>query len=100
MIFRVLDKLLEGVGGHTGRYGQRKGVDADDSDWGEGFDRVEAEILIDRSGDRVDVSAAEQQRVTIRRGGSDDFGANPSARAGVIFDNDAFAKPGGQRLCN
>src|ERR1700730_17899709 len=98
MSLRVLDKLLERARRHLGRYGERQRVDADHRDRGEGFDRVEAEIPIDCSGDGVDVGPPEQQRVAIRGRGSDDFGANPSACAAVILDNDASAKFGGKRL--
>jgi hypothetical protein len=96
IILRIADKLLERVRRNLGRYGKGHGVDADCSDRSEGCDRVEAGIFVERSGDCVDVGPTQQQCVAVRSCGSDGFGANPSAGAGVIFHNDALAKFGGE----
>jgi hypothetical protein len=88
--FGVVDKLLQGLGGHIRIDDQRVAIDRDKSNRSKVFDRIEVEVAVKRFGDGIGISTTELQRVTVRPGKGDGFGTSASASTRLVLDDDGL----------
>jgi hypothetical protein len=86
--FGVVNKLLQGLGGHIRVDDQRVAIDCDESDCGKVLDRIEVEVAVKRFGHGIWIGTAELQRVTIRAGKGYGFCAGASAGTRLVLDDD------------